>query len=167
MVPSTLHPLVTQPCAESFPLPPPQPCFPPGPSSSRNHTPWGACYLSICCLAGSQLPQYQWACSLSSFRSPLRLSLLRVNSRLPPQPLPLLPYTILFLHSPYYCWIRVHAQSLQSCPTLCDATDCSPPGSSVHGIPQARTLEQEATSSPRGSSCPSSRASQGLNPRLL
>ena len=29
----------------------------------------------------------------------------------------------------------------QSCPTLCDLMDCSPPGSSVHGILQARTLE--------------------------
>ena len=29
----------------------------------------------------------------------------------------------------------------QSCPTLCDAMDCSPPGSSVHGILQARILE--------------------------
>ena len=27
------------------------------------------------------------------------------------------------------------------CPTLCDPVDCSPPGSSVHGILQARTLE--------------------------
>ena len=29
----------------------------------------------------------------------------------------------------------------QSCPTLCDPMDCSPPGSSVHGIFQARVLE--------------------------
>ena len=29
----------------------------------------------------------------------------------------------------------------QPCPTLCDPKDCSPPGSSVHGILQARTLE--------------------------
>ena len=29
----------------------------------------------------------------------------------------------------------------QSCPTLCDPTDCSPPGSSGHGILQARVLE--------------------------
>ena len=27
----------------------------------------------------------------------------------------------------------VHAKALQSCPTLCDPMDCSPPGSSVHG----------------------------------
>ena len=33
------------------------------------------------------------------------------------------------------------AKSLQLCPTLCDSMDCSPPGSSVHGIFQARVLE--------------------------
>ena len=32
------------------------------------------------------------------------------------------------------------AKSLQSCLTLCDPMDCSPPGSSVHGILQARIL---------------------------
>ena len=34
-----------------------------------------------------------------------------------------------------------HAKSLQACTTLCDPMDSSPPGSSVHGILQARTLE--------------------------
>ena len=29
----------------------------------------------------------------------------------------------------------------QSCPTLCDPIDCSPPGSSVHGVIQATILE--------------------------
>ena len=38
------------------------------------------------------------------------------------------------------------AKSLQSCPTLCDPTDGSPPGSAVPGILQARTLEWVATS---------------------
>ena len=33
------------------------------------------------------------------------------------------------------------AKSLQSCPTLCDAVDSSPPGSPTPGILQARTLE--------------------------
>ena len=37
----------------------------------------------------------------------------------------------------------VHPKLLQSCPTLCDRMDCSPPGSSVHGILQARILEWE------------------------
>ena len=35
----------------------------------------------------------------------------------------------------------MRAKSLQSCPTLCNPTDRSPPGSSVHGILQARILE--------------------------
>ena len=39
----------------------------------------------------------------------------------------------------------------QLCPTLCDPLDCSPPGSCVHGILQARLLEWVATSFPRGS----------------
>ena len=40
----------------------------------------------------------------------------------------------------------------QSCPTLCDPVDCSPPGSSVHGILQARILEWVAIPFSRGSS---------------
>ena len=39
----------------------------------------------------------------------------------------------------------------QSCPTLCDPIDCSPPSSSVHGILQARILEWGAIPFPRGS----------------
>ena len=38
------------------------------------------------------------------------------------------------------------AKSLQSCSTLCDPTDGSPPGSRVPGILQARTLEWVAIS---------------------
>ena len=34
-----------------------------------------------------------------------------------------------------------YAKSLQSCPTPSDPMDCSPPGSSIHGIFQARVLE--------------------------
>ena len=42
----------------------------------------------------------------------------------------------------------------QSCLTLCDHMDCSPPGSSVHGILQARTLECIVIPFSRGSSQP-------------
>ena len=45
----------------------------------------------------------------------------------------------------------------QLCPTLCDPMDCSPPGSSVHGILQARRLEWVAMPSSRGSSQPRDR----------
>ena len=38
------------------------------------------------------------------------------------------------------------AKSLQSCPTLCNPIDSSPPGSPVPGILQARTLEWVAIS---------------------
>ena len=46
------------------------------------------------------------------------------------------------------------AQSLQSCPTLCNPTDCSLPGSSVYGVILARILEWVAILSSRGSSRP-------------
>ena len=62
-------------------------------------------------------------------------------------------------------WVRsrsVCAKSLQSYLTLCNPMDCSPPGSSVHGILQARTLEWVAMPSSRGSF-----PTQGSDPRLL
>ena len=42
----------------------------------------------------------------------------------------------------------MYAKSPQSCLTLCDPMDCSPPGSSAHGILQARILEWIAIPSP-------------------
>ena len=45
----------------------------------------------------------------------------------------------------------------QSCPTLCDPTDCSPPGSSVYGILQVAILEWVAMPFSRGSSRPRDR----------
>ena len=62
-----------------------------------------------------------------------------------------------------YCWYQdIHTQLhcvlvsevsevAQSCPTLCDPMDCSLPGSSVHGIFEARVLEWVAISFSRGS----------------
>ena len=46
----------------------------------------------------------------------------------------------------YYKAAAAAAKSRQSCPTLCDCIDGSPPGSSVPGILQARTLEWVAIS---------------------
>ena len=46
----------------------------------------------------------------------------------------------------------VPAKWLRLCPTLCDLMDYSPPGSSVHGILQARVLQWVAMPSSRGSS---------------
>ena len=48
----------------------------------------------------------------------------------------------------------IRAKSLQLYPTLCNPMDCSPPGSSVHGILQARILEWVAIPFSRGSSWP-------------
>ena len=59
-----------------------------------------------------------------------------------------------FLHlrqvSNFSEWVKVTQLYL----TLCDTMDCSPPGSSIHGIFQARILEWVAISFPRGSSSP-------------
>ena len=50
--------------------------------------------------------------------------------------------------------MKVKVLVTQSCLTLCDLMDCSPPGSSVHGILQARILEWVAISFSRGLSQP-------------
>ena len=48
----------------------------------------------------------------------------------------------------------MHAKSLSLCLTFCDPTDSNPPGSSVHGILQARILDRVAMFFSRGSSQP-------------
>ena len=63
-------------------------------------------------------------------------------------------------------------KSLQSCPTLCDPIDSSPPGSPVPGILQARTLEWVAISSPMherevAQSCLTPSGPPGLQPTRL
>ena len=63
-------------------------------------------------------------------------------------------YLILLCQDCYSEWV-----STQSCPILCDFLECSPPGSSVHGVFPARILEWVAISSsreyswPRGQTC--------------
>ena len=76
-------------------------------------------------------------------------------------------YGIVNIVSFYFNWLAVgylkgfgivnkakvkESEVAQSCPTLCDPMDCSPPGSSVHGIFQARVLEWVAISFSRRSS---------------
>ena len=81
-----------------------------------------------------------------------------------PQPHFLLLFASRFSHAPHFgnphmpdslmhhaC---IPAQLLQSCLTLCDPQDCSPPSSSVHGISQARILECVTMPSSRVSSQP-------------
>ena len=52
-------------------------------------------------------------------------------------------------------WKESESEVIQSCLTLCDPMNCSPPGSSVNGIFQAKILEWVAISFSRGSSRPS------------
>ena len=56
--------------------------------------------------------------------------------------------------APAWTFWRVCVRVTQSCPTLCDPMDCKLPGSSVHGILQARGLKWVAFSFFRGSSQP-------------
>ena len=58
--------------------------------------------------------------------------------------------------------VKSESEVAQSCPTLTDPMDCSLPGSSVHGIFQARVLKWVAISSSRGIFL-----AQGLNTSLL
>ena len=48
--------------------------------------------------------------------------------------------------------VLLYTEVAQSCPTFCDPMDCSPPGSSIHGILQAGVLEWVAISFSRASS---------------
>ena len=60
-------------------------------------------------------------------------------------------YSILLVNAPKP---KVKVKAAQSCPTLCELVDCGPPGSSVHGFLQARTLEWVDIPFSRGSSWP-------------
>ena len=82
------------------------------------------------------------------------------------------PIKMSFYGTRHYCeYLRVLVHLIlitcsvsQSRLTLCDPLDCSPPGSSVHGILKARILEWVAISSSRGSAWPRDRT---CLPRLL
>ena len=80
----------------------------------------------LCPLPGIELGPWQWKCWV----------LIIGNSRP--------PCTCIC----YCCLVA------KSCLTLCDPMDCGPPGSSIHGISQARLLEWVAVSVSRGSSQP-------------
>ena len=56
--------------------------------------------------------------------------------------------SLMRFHHMFIVCVCVHTQS---CPTLCNTMDCSPPDSSVHGIFQARILKWVSISSSRGS----------------
>ena len=114
----------------------------------------------VCCdLHSQRLWHNQWSRSRCFFWNSLAFSM--IQGMLVIWSLVLLP----FLNPAWisgssqftYCWslawrilsitlLACVAKSLQSCPTLCDPIDGSPPGSAVPGILQARTLEWVAMS---------------------
>ena len=59
------------------------------------------------------------------------------------QPLSKQPYTTscIFLVWKLTSWKTLTVRVAQSCPTLCDPMDCSPPGSSVHGDSPGKNTE--------------------------
>ena len=69
--------------------------------------------------------------------------------------LPCLPLS--FSAASFMLKVKSESEVTLSCPTLCDPMDCSLPGSSVHGIFQARVLEWGAIAFSRGSSLPRDR----------
>ena len=107
--------------------------------------------------AHTNLPGYKWTNCLSQVGLPISLSLagaIGICTSLC-QLLKLKTYSLrncgasTFHHGK--CKLKLATQSSL---TLCDPMDCSPPGSSVHGILQARILEWVAISFSRGSSQP-------------
>ena len=60
-------------------------------------------------------------------------------------------------NSKFMSFLLSSAKWIQWCPTLCNPMDCSPPGSSLHGVFQARILGWVAISFSRGSSQPRNR----------
>ena len=73
--------------------------------------------------------------------------------------MPVYTHTHTQTHTHTHTHMCVHAQSLQLCLNICDPMDCSPPGSSVHGILQTRILKWVAMLSSRGSSQPNDQMS--------
>ena len=61
---------------------------------------------------------------------------------------------MVLLTSSSYSYLFCCCSASQLCPTLCNPIDCSPPGSSVHGIFQARILKWVAISFSKESSQP-------------
>ena len=58
----------------------------------------------------------------------------------------LIHFEFIFVYGVRKCSAAAAAKSLQSCPTLCDPLDGSPPGSPIPGILQAGTLKWAAIS---------------------
>ena len=134
---------------------------------SLGGVPWGVCNV-LEWLIYKQLPIFFLSSYLGEGNgNPLQLAQLSSSSY------PLFPFLFFFnliiletvsyshVDVPHYCqvaWFHsTYSEVAQSCLTLCDPMDCSLPGSSVHGIFQARVLEWVAISFSRESSWPRDR----------
>ena len=144
MLPFVLPKLGTDSAVRRFPKTP----FPGRNSVPPSFVPFLVFYIFSYLLSKTWVAFLGAWCPLPAFRSCFveftqRLNVLLMNlwgRKCSPHPIPLpswlLPGKVLIA---------------QSCPIVCDPMDCSPPGSSVHGILQARILEWVAISFSRGS----------------
>ena len=110
----------------------------PRPQRKVTHMPWGK---------GKPRPQWQWSSLLGRCFSPRRPCVLgEFSKRRPMRAAFSGPAPAVFQKEEALQSSVAAAKSLQSCPTLCDPINGSPPGSPVPGILQARTLKWVAIS---------------------
>ena len=114
-------------------------------SSYRNGFSFAPLFWSSLLFSSLVSPPFPWLCLCLSFfpSDPSSLSLFGHDAQVCFHPLNALNWVDL-----------VCANSLQLFPTLCNLMDCIPPGSSAHGILQAKVLEWVAMPCSRGSSQP-------------
>ena len=129
------------------------------------------CFLLLNCSSQTSHDSLHFFRSCSNISYQRVFSELRLNEQFQPYSITVYPYAAIFFFflfishtaSPRVKWC---AWRVQSCLTLCNPTDFSPPGSSVHGILQARILEWAAISSSRGSSSPRIKTMSPTSPAL-
>ena len=110
-------------------------------------------YACGCCLYSRVSPPQHGICgSNPKAQRPSLISLSSLSSINPVSPPMFQAHEITCSLTNDLLWKKVKMFITQSCPTLCDPMDCSPPGSSVHGILSARILEWVAIPFSRGSS---------------
>ena len=123
-------------------------------------------YLLLFCLTARIPSSTRWGhepfhSALGCPRLPFMTALLpedRNNSHgIKYRPLLIQPLPISWWCCDFHCFLSISSVSAQWCPILCNPLDRCPPGSSVHGILQARILEWIAMPSSRGFSQPRDR----------
>ena len=97
-----------------------------------------------------------WTCFFQIIRETFHVNIsIELNTPFSNFPNSQIPFALNFPNHAFHLVMSLRwGEVTQSCPTLCDPTDRSLPGSSIHGIFQARILEWVAISFSRGSSRP-------------